>query len=256
MDFGWVMGLLLFCLAIAMIVGGSAAVYSGSLIISIERGWSMMIAGSVCASAGAIVLGLAVLAGRLRRISRQTEALDETMSRIEMTTWGPPPPLPSEEIEQLRPPPIEPEPVAQAACRPDLDVSHVASEPEPDIVPPNATVAETLSSATSVAEPGEPALPREPVLAPDPVAGEPTVVGSYSAGENAYLMYSDGSIQADTPEGRYRFGSLDELKTYVAEGERKAQASSSNEAARPTEAASSIDPQPQIVPETAEIAKA
>ncbi len=31
-------------------------------------------------------------------------------------------------------------------------------------------------------------------------------------------MYADGSIDAKTPEGDYHFASLDELKTFIAEG--------------------------------------
>jgi hypothetical protein len=31
-------------------------------------------------------------------------------------------------------------------------------------------------------------------------------------------MYADGSIRADTPNGRYRFNSLDELKAFIAAG--------------------------------------
>lgn len=239
------MGVLLVCLAIAMIVGGGAAIYSGSLIISIERGWSMMIAGSVCASSGAIVLGLAVLAGRLRRISYQTEVLGETMSRIEMATWGPPPPLPPDEMKASHLSAIEPAPAMQPAYVPDLDTHRASPDPDPELVPQIPPVVEMRPSVSSApASATEPA----PVQTSRPV--EPTVVGSYSAGENAYLMYSDGSIQADTPEGRFRFDSLDELKAYVAQGERKAQAS------RMTEPAQVADPQPQTSPEAAEIAKA
>jgi hypothetical protein len=31
-------------------------------------------------------------------------------------------------------------------------------------------------------------------------------------------MYADGAIEADTPTGRYRFKSLDELKDFIAAG--------------------------------------
>jgi hypothetical protein len=44
------------------------------------------------------------------------------------------------------------------------------------------------------------------------------VIGQYSSGGNAYIMYADGSIEADTPSGRYLFGSLDELKAFVSVG--------------------------------------
>jgi hypothetical protein len=32
------------------------------------------------------------------------------------------------------------------------------------------------------------------------------------------VMFSDGSIEADTPDGVFRFGSLDELKEFIATG--------------------------------------
>jgi hypothetical protein len=54
---------------------------------------------------------------------------------------------------------------------------------------------------------------------PKPVTGAaPTVIGTYNSGGNAYVMYSDGSIEAETPGGRYRFHSLDELKEFIASG--------------------------------------
>jgi hypothetical protein len=51
-----------------------------------------------------------------------------------------------------------------------------------------------------------------------PTGADPSVVGTYNSGGNAYVMYSDGSIEADTPTGRYRFRSLDELKEFIANG--------------------------------------
>lgn len=55
--------------------------------------------------------------------------------------------------------------------------------------------------------------PAKDALAP----GEPlrTIVGSYSSGDNSYVMYSDGSIHAHTPTGQYQFDSLDELKRFA-----------------------------------------
>ncbi|MBS7702492.1 hypothetical protein [Chelatococcus asaccharovorans] len=75
----------------------------------------------------------------------------------------------------------------------------------------------TLESTTEVVE--ELTVEDEPAssdFVPDPV---PTVVGTYSAGGNLYVMFSDGSIEAETSRGTYRFGSLDELKAYVAASE-------------------------------------
>ncbi len=57
------------------------------------------------------------------------------------------------------------------------------------------------------------AAPKEPAAGP-----EPTIVGTYSLSGNTYVMYSDGSIRAETPTGLYRFDSLDELKAFIAAG--------------------------------------
>jgi hypothetical protein len=72
------------------------------------------------------------------------------------------------------------------------------------------------------ARPAPPPPPPEPTRAPEPPRQpepEPVaVVGKYSSGGNSYVMFSDGSIHADTPTGQHRFASLDELKRFVAGG--------------------------------------
>ena len=45
-----------------------------------------------------------------------------------------------------------------------------------------------------------------------------TVVGRYASGGNTYVMFEDGSIEAETPQGRFTFASLDELKAFVDGG--------------------------------------
>jgi hypothetical protein len=46
----------------------------------------------------------------------------------------------------------------------------------------------------------------------------PVVVRTYTAGENSYVIFSDGSIEAETPDGHFRFASIDEMKAFVAGG--------------------------------------
>ncbi|KAB0265271.1 hypothetical protein [Microvirga brassicacearum] len=52
----------------------------------------------------------------------------------------------------------------------------------------------------------------------EPSEGPATVIGTYNSGDNKYVMFSDGSIEAETPQGFFRFGSLDELKEFIAAG--------------------------------------
>jgi outer membrane biosynthesis protein TonB len=98
--------------------------------------------------------------------------------------------------------------------------------PEPEIVPQPDPIPEPPSSPVSEAEPEEAAEPvtanPEPEIMPEPEPQEPaperSVIGTYESGGNTYTMYADGSIDARTPDGDYHFGSLDELKTFIAEG--------------------------------------
>ena len=48
--------------------------------------------------------------------------------------------------------------------------------------------------------------------------GPATIIGTYNSGDNKYVMFSDGSIEAQTPGGTFRFQSLDELKEFIAAG--------------------------------------
>ncbi|MGO4665850.1 DUF308 domain-containing protein [Bosea sp. 2RAB26] len=51
---------------------------------------------------------------------------------------------------------------------------------------------------------------------PGPATSDEGVVGAYQVGDTHFTMYADGSIQARTPDGEYKFASMDELKTYLA----------------------------------------
>ncbi|KIU29643.1 hypothetical protein SR39_23150, partial [Methylobacterium radiotolerans] len=63
-----------------------------------------------------------------------------------------------------------------------------------------------------------PSLDTPPEPEPAPQAAPRTVVGRYASGGNTYVMFEDGSIEAETPQGRFTFASLDELKAFVDGG--------------------------------------
>jgi hypothetical protein len=65
------------------------------------------------------------------------------------------------------------------------------------------------------AEPTSEAAPMAPPTVP--ADESPTVIGRYQAGVASYIMYSDGTIEVETEGGEsHRFGSMDELKAYIA----------------------------------------
>lgn len=52
-----------------------------------------------------------------------------------------------------------------------------------------------------------------------PSSSDPAVIGRYTSGNTTYVMYADGSIEAETPTGILRFASLADLKVYVEGGQ-------------------------------------
>ncbi|AMJ59046.1 hypothetical protein [Bosea sp. PAMC 26642] len=99
----------------------------------------------------------------------------------------------------------------------------VASEPE-WIPSPAVPAAEPEDRASFDDRPREAALSAEPeertALVPaanmPPAASDEGVIGAYQVGEAHFTLFADGSIRASTPDGDYDFGSMDELKTYLA----------------------------------------
>lgn len=77
------------------------------------------------------------------------------------------------------------------------------------------------ATGTEAAAPAAPSIEAEADDAASPAdgTGEPAIVGSYRAGGNLYVMYDNGAIEAETPDGIFRFSSLDKLKAYIASGE-------------------------------------
>ena len=45
----------------------------------------------------------------------------------------------------------------------------------------------------------------------------PALVGRYSAGGASYRIFSDGSIEAETDQGAFKFASMSEFKAHLAD---------------------------------------
>ncbi|MGU3360318.1 hypothetical protein ACLBWX_08295 [Methylobacterium sp. M6A4_1b] len=300
------MSIALFALAAVMIVGGIVSVIQGFPFVRLESGLAMTIAGATTASAGAVVLGLAVIAGRLRSLAQSlgdARAAPPRLAQVEPGSAGPaaepgaphrarpslaataaslgagaglgaslgvastrpgleptfldPAPEPPEPsaAEPLLPnllpaeePQVHPHP-ADSTTEPELRATEsdlfarpapgpaappagaplfVGPEPEPVHEPAPHPAPEPIALRPSLVETGEPVeVPADKLEpAPEPPAAEaapvveeePQVVGTYASGGNTYVMYSTGVIEADTPRGRFTFGSLDELKAFVEAG--------------------------------------
>jgi hypothetical protein len=143
-----------------------------------------------------------------------------------------PPQPPDEELEpwlepkqgesHVQAPPVETLPIAELSPEPpveDLSGSLDAPEPAPQL---ESELAPQLEHEPApVPEPESESQPEaEPhSAAPAEEADRPEIIGHYEAHGAHYVMYADGSIDADTAHGVYRFASMEELKQFIARQE-------------------------------------
>jgi hypothetical protein len=106
------------------------------------------------------------------------------------------------------PPPHAPEP----AAAPSLPEPH-EHEPAPHAAAPTP---EPLIEAPAAAhEPAPEPVAEAPSTAPETPEGNLSVIGRYDSDGTSYVMYSDGSIEAQSESGVFRFGSMAELKAFI-----------------------------------------
>ena len=142
---------------------------------------------------------------------------------------GPAQPADSPPVDPLTPtlrPTLAPEAEGDKAelATPDPDRSdraaaNAGSEP--------SAAADAKASAEDMAQDDKDAVERDETGSDTPATaegagGEGTkereLVATYASGEHTYFMYSDSAIEAETPQGRFRFSSMDELRVFVETG--------------------------------------
>ena len=105
--------------------------------------------------------------------------------------------------------PVHPAPVAAAA-----EPGAVATpEPAPPVHEPHPAHEEP-PAATAAHDPVEAAADQATVSAREEPAPS-AVIGRYESEGTSYVMYADGSIDAQSEAGVYRFASMAELKTFI-----------------------------------------
>jgi hypothetical protein len=129
------------------------------------------------------------------RSPRQSQS--ETIARAPKQDAGPEPkPEPKVEIKE-----------------PKLDF-RPEPEPRPELRFEPPTPRERLDAPGRVA-------PREPMMPPPAEQRPIAILKSGVIDGMAYTLYTDGSIEAELPQGTMRFGSIDELRTHLENTERQ-----------------------------------
>jgi hypothetical protein len=237
------MHVILLALGIVVTVAGGAMAGFGIANNGFDIGNTMISAGTTAIVGGLIIVGLAVVARELR-----AARMPQVREPVRPAVAAPPPPPPvrtardttSEVPAQTPSPPaadlsqVLAEPPAEPAPAPTADATPPAGDPfapPPRTEPRRTSPRERGFDAVWAPEPAKTAPPPPPPPRPapepsresEPVAirppREPQAVSVLKSGViegMAYTLYSDGSIEADLPQGMVRFGSIDALRRHLA----------------------------------------
>lgn len=197
-----------FLLGLLLALAGAAGMAASIDLLTTELGLLYATCGAIGLSGGIIVIAIGLL---IRRVDALRAAL---LKRDEATA-----PEPERRDSAVPPllagiePVVVPEPVANPA---DLEFSASTA----DVAPAPVAVLDEPAEAPEppINENRKGRLPSLEAL--DETASElgpaPTLVGRYSAGGANYAIYSDGSIEANTDQGDYKFASMGEFKAFIA----------------------------------------
>lgn len=234
-----------FVLALLLAIAGGEGLVLGYSLMPVEAGIAYAICGAIAVSTAALVAAVGALILRIDASAAKILAArpfaplatpiakpayfppklapqppDWTLPEAAAATAPEPAPAPPIPEPATRPPPPTPAPLEHAS--PALEA---AREPPPPPRPPDLTPFEEPTAPVAGDAEEEPVnenragrLPtfhevEESLAHPE---APPKIVGRYSAGGAQYRIYSDGSIEAETDEGQFKFASMTEFKAFVA----------------------------------------
>jgi hypothetical protein len=191
-------------LGLTLTLAGGAALAASLDLLTTELGLLYATCGAVALSGGVIVIAIGLLIRRVDALRRAVlRGIEETRpERAEPLLAG------------LEPVVLAQTGAAPAHEAPAADFSEPAMTPAPSPALDDAGDRET----TAINENRKGHLPSLEALeqaAQEPPT-PPTLVGRYSAGGANYSIFSDGSIEAETDQGAFKFGSMSEFKAFIA----------------------------------------
>jgi hypothetical protein len=212
------MSIVVFLFALILLIGGAAAGYMSLDLLPTGLGVLYAMGGAVGVVGAAIVFALGVLIRRidaLTRATKQAALVAAAASALELEPYaefGEAAPA----VEAVDPAPVD------AVEAPPVE----ATEPPAEIAAEEAAPPQEASAAEAEAESEDPV--NENRAGHLPTLGEieraietpeapPALIGRYSSGGANYMIFSDGSIEAETSEGAFKFASMGDFKRYLME---------------------------------------
>ena len=202
------MTIVTFVLGIVLVAVGAGGLAASFNLLPTEIGLLYAACGAIFVCGGAVTIALGVVVLRLEALTR--------VVRFAAAVDG----LPEEAEALAAAPHAEDEPTHEPAeTMVEAEAEEGEALPEETLLEEHAASVEAPAAAEEPVEDGR-ALPApsvaelEQAIAANVAA--PTLVGHYSAGGANYKIFSDGSIEAETAGGAFRFASMAEFKAYLA----------------------------------------
>jgi len=207
------MAIFTFVLGLLLVVAGASGLIGSFDLLPTEIGLLYAACGTIALSAGVVTLAIGALIRRVDILAAAARAAQNSDFR---------PVSPAMREPAFADAPAAREPTfaeAPATSEPAFADAPATREPTFAVAP---AVTEVGSHAPAAGElVGEDHSRRSPSTAAiDRALGEaeagPTLVGRFSAGGANYMIFSDGSIEAETEGGAYKFASMNDFKAYLA----------------------------------------
>jgi hypothetical protein len=193
------MAIIIFILSLVLLVAGAASGYQSLDLLPTGIGVLYALAAAVGVAAAVVTFAIGVAIRRIDALTNlvKQSALGATPAPLDA---GPAiEPTPAEE-------PIAP-PVAVDAETPDGSDEPLRAEDESS--PVNINRAGHLPSLEAI----------ETVL--ETPEAPPSLIGSYSSAGANYKIFADGSIEAETNDGTFKFASMNDFKRHLVEARAK-----------------------------------
>ena len=188
------MAILVFVFSLILLIAAVASGYQSIDLLPTSTGVLYALAGAVAACAAVVTFAIAVM---IRRIDALTKLMRQSSA---------PAPLEMTPLSEIAPT----DDVAAAPSKIETKEAKEAGE-EPaaeDERPININRTGHLPSLETVDTVLE--TPEEPIAPPG-------LIGSYSSAGTNYKIFSDGSIEAETREGTFKFASMADFKRHLLE---------------------------------------
>ncbi len=185
------MAILTFVLSLVLLIAAAASGYQSLDLLPTSLGVLYALAAAAAGCAALVVFAIAVL---IRRIDALTKLVRQSAA---------PAPV---EITRANGTAAPEEVLAAPATEAGVSGRGEETIAAEDESPININRTGHLPSLEAAAE----------TLEPEP-QGPPTLVGSYSSAGANYKIFTDGSIEAETREGTFKFASMSDFKRHLLE---------------------------------------